>query len=53
MAKKLPREKVNIFKMRNRTGYAALYNNNLTEGKTPGIAYDRMVKAVKRKNKKS
>ena len=50
--KELSRKKVKIFKIRNRTGYAALYKYNLTEGKTPGMAYDRMLKAVKRKLKK-
>ncbi|MFA4906055.1 MAG: hypothetical protein WC645_06095 [Candidatus Margulisiibacteriota bacterium] len=49
---KLNRSKVKIFKLRNRSGYAALYKNNLTEGPTPGQAYDRMLKAIKRKPKK-
>ena len=49
--KKLPRKKVNIFKIRNRGGYAALYKENLTEGKTADQAYARMLKAVKRKPK--
>ncbi|MDD5422750.1 MAG: hypothetical protein WC592_08190 [Candidatus Omnitrophota bacterium] len=48
----IPRSKVKIFKIRNRKGYAALCGANLTEGKTPGEAYDRMVKACRRKNKK-
>ncbi len=52
MAEKLNRKRVKIFKIRNRTGYAAIYKNCLTEGKTPGIAYDRMLKAIKRKPKR-
>ncbi len=46
------KSKVEIFKIRNRTGYAALYQNNLTEGRSAKEAYDRMVKAVRRKVKK-
>ena len=48
---KLSRKKVRIFKMRNRKGYAALYKNNITEGRTAGQAFDRMLKAAKRKAK--
>lgn len=43
---------VKIFKIRNRKGYAAICWDNLTEGKTPEEAYDRMVKAVRRTAKK-
>lgn len=50
--KPLQRKKVKIFKLRNRTGYAALYQNNLTEGKTPDIAFYRMTKAAKRRAKR-
>lgn len=50
---KLPRKKVKIFKIRNRAGYAALYKNNVTEGRTPALAYARMLKAMKRKPKKT
>lgn len=39
---------VKIFKIKNRKGYAAICKNNLTEGKTPFEAYERMRKAVKR-----
>ena len=53
MEKKLDRKKVNIFKLRNRSGYAALYQNNLTEGRTADEAFARMVKAAKRKAKRS
>jgi hypothetical protein len=48
----LKRSKVKIFKIRNRTGYAALYQNNLTEGRSPSMAFERMAKAVRRKAKK-
>ncbi|MBU0671686.1 MAG: hypothetical protein KJ732_01515 [Candidatus Margulisbacteria bacterium] len=48
----LKRSKVQIFKMRNRTGYAALYQNNITEGRTADQAFERMLKAAKRKAKK-
>jgi hypothetical protein len=51
MSEKLDRKKVKIFKIRNRTGYAAIYNRCITEGTTPGLAYDRMLKAIKRKPK--
>lgn len=45
---KLSRSKVRIFKIRNRKGFAALYANNLTEGKTAEQAYARMEKAARR-----
>jgi len=43
---------VKVFKIRNRKGYAALCSSNITEGTTPRQAYDRMVKAVRRRPKK-
>jgi len=43
---------VRVFKMKNRKGYAALYDDCITEGKTKMEAYDRMVKAVRRISKK-
>jgi hypothetical protein len=46
--KKLPVNKVQIFKIQNRKGYAAVCLKNLTEGRTPVQAFERMVKAVKR-----
>ena len=49
--KKIKLKGIKIFKIRNRTGYAAIYKNNLTEGRSPAQAYERMVKAVKRKAK--
>lgn len=51
MAKKLKKMssgKVTIFKIKNRRGYAAIALNNLTEGRSPVEAFERMVKAVKR-----
>ena len=48
----LKRSRVKIFKIRNRSGFAALFQNNLTEGNTANQAFARMVKAVKRKTKR-
>ncbi|HOU35969.1 MAG TPA: hypothetical protein PLJ26_00915 [Candidatus Omnitrophota bacterium] len=39
---------VRIFKIKNRRGYAAVCCDHLTEGRTQQEAYDRMVKAVRR-----
>jgi len=44
--------KVQIFKIKNRRGYAAVCFEHLTEGKTPQEAYERMVKALRRSNRK-
>lgn len=46
--KKLASSKVTIFKIKNRRGYAAIALNNLTEGRSPVEAFNRMLKAVKR-----
>ena len=46
--KKLASSRVTIFKIKNRRGYAAIAFNNLTEGRSPVEAFNRMVKAVKR-----
>ncbi len=46
--KKLSSASVNIFKIKNRRGYAAICKSNLTEGANPVQAFQRMVKAVKR-----
>jgi hypothetical protein len=43
--------KIKIFKIKNRTGYAAICCDHLTEGKTREQATTRMVKALKRKKK--
>jgi hypothetical protein len=50
--KTLQRSQVKIFKIRNRSGYAALYQNNLTEGRSADEAFARMVKAAKRNPKR-
>lgn len=44
--------KVNIFKIENREGFAAVYRRHLTEGKTKEQAYERMVKALGRSERK-
>jgi hypothetical protein len=46
--KKLSSSKIKIFKIKNRRGYAAVAFNNLTEGRSPVEAFNRMAKAVKR-----
>jgi hypothetical protein len=43
---------VNIFKIKNRKGYAAVCCSRLTEGRTVEQAYDRMVKAMRRTSKR-
>lgn len=52
METKIGHLKVNIFKIKNRRGYAAISCEHLTEGNTPQEAYDRMIKALRRTNKK-
>ncbi|MCX7927378.1 MAG: hypothetical protein N2606_04505 [Candidatus Omnitrophica bacterium] len=37
-----------IFKIKNRKGYACVCDNHLTEGKTREEAYARMIKAIQR-----
>lgn len=44
--------KVNIFKIKNRNGYAAVCFDHLTEGASENEAYERMVKALRRTNNK-
>ncbi|MBF0384693.1 MAG: hypothetical protein HQL27_02365 [Candidatus Omnitrophica bacterium] len=51
--KNIGKKPVKIFKIRNRKGYAAICDGNLTEGRTPIQAFDRMLKAVKRISKKN
>ncbi|MDD4956740.1 MAG: hypothetical protein PHH49_06820 [Candidatus Omnitrophica bacterium] len=46
--KKIPVSSVNIFKIRNRQGYAAICKENLTEGKGRQQVLERMNKALKR-----
>jgi hypothetical protein len=43
--------KMKLFKIKNRTGYAALCCDHLTEGKTREEAKARMEKALRRKKK--
>jgi len=52
MQQKIGHLDVQMFKIKNRKGYAAVCVDNLTEGKTLQEAYDRMVKAVRRSSKK-
>ena len=44
---------VEIFKIKNRNGYAAICSGCLTEGKTAQQAHDRMVKAVRRVSRRT
>lgn len=44
--------KVHVFKIKNRRGYAAVCCDHLTEGNTPVEARERMVKALRRTNRK-
>ncbi len=48
MEAKIGHLRVNIFKIKNRAGYAALCCDHLTEGRTPNEAYQRMIKALRR-----
>ena len=52
METKIGHLKVEIFKIKNRIGYAATCCGHLTEGKTSQEAYERMVKALRRTNKR-
>jgi len=49
---KIGRQKVSVFKIRNRRGYAAVCAGHLTEGATVHQAYERMTKAVRRTTRK-
>ena len=40
---KLGKKDMKIFKIRNRKGFAAIFSNNITEGRTPDQAYLRML----------
>jgi len=46
-------KKITVFKIKNRSGYAAICNEHLTEGKTKEEALDRMLKALNRTAKKT
>lgn len=52
MIEKIGHLKVEVFKIKNRAGFAAVCFDHLTEGKTPQEAYERMVKALRRSNRK-
>ncbi len=52
MEAKIGHLKVYMFKIKNRSGYAAVCCDHITEGKTKEEAYDRMVKALRRTNNK-
>jgi hypothetical protein len=43
--------KMTVFKIKNRTGYAAICNGCLTEGRSKAEATSRMLKALKRTSK--
>ena len=43
---------ITVFKIKNRSGYAAVCDEHLTEGATEAEALDRMVKALNRTVKK-
>ena len=40
--------RIKIFRIKNRRGYACIFSNHLTEGKSVVEAYDRMLKALRR-----
>lgn len=52
MRAKIGHLEVEMFKIANRAGYAAVCCEHLTEGKTREEAYERMVKALRRSNRK-
>ncbi len=47
--KKISSNRVKVFKIKNRKGYAAICCNNLTEGSSVAQALERMNKALRRK----
>lgn len=48
----MAQNKITIFKIKNRSGYAAICKEHLTEGKSKAEALGRMVKALKRTTRK-
>jgi len=52
MLDKIGHLKVEIFKIKNRSGFAAVCLKHLTEGKDSQEAYARMVKALRRSSNK-
>jgi hypothetical protein len=49
---KIGKRTVNVFKIKNRSGYAAICDGHLTEGSSQQQAVDRMVKALNRSDRK-
>jgi hypothetical protein len=49
----MPQNEITVFKIKNRSGYAAVCDEHLTEGKTKDEALDRMLKALKRTSKET
>lgn len=49
---KIGKRTVTVFKIKNRSGYAAISDGHLTEGTTQQQAIARMVKALNRTDKK-
>ena len=49
---KIGKRTLNIFKIKNRNGYAAICEGHLTEGTTQPQALARMVKALSRSDRK-
>ena len=47
----MAQKKITVFKIKNRSGYAAICSEHLTEGKSKPEALARMVKALKRTSK--
>jgi hypothetical protein len=48
----MAQKKITIFKIKNRSGYAALCKEHLTEGRSKEQAMARMLKALKRTARK-
>ena len=48
----MAQKKITVFKIKNRSGYAALCSEHLTEGRSKEQALARMVKALNRTSKK-
>ena len=48
----MAKPRITIFKIKNRSGFAAISNGHLTEGKSKEEALARMTKALKRTSKK-
>ena len=46
--KKVSARSIQIFKIKNRRGYAGMFQNHLTEGKSPAEVLARMAKALRR-----